>query len=296
MFSGAVFLLSTAFAGPSFWMRVLQAGSEAALVGGVADWFAVVALFRRPLGLPIPHTAVVTQNKDRIGEGLANFVAANILSPENARAALQAAEPARRLAAWLECEANAQALADDLIGVVSKHDARGSIAKLVRPALRNVDLRPLLASAIEALTETGFGASLLDDAIRTARTFLQRRARHLAEVAGKRRQAILRPFEPGHLETHAAWHVVQMQQHCASGPCSCFDKRGIARSRQFCVNKLLERRTRCGCDASSVRTRFFVGDKGQASHACSCAQRAVRAMERQFAPGLAPPASAKRHA
>src|SRR5690606_27877092 len=60
-----------------FWLGLARAGAEAALVGGLADWFAVTALFRRPLGLPIPHTALVPRNKDRIGEGLGSFVERN---------------------------------------------------------------------------------------------------------------------------------------------------------------------------------------------------------------------------
>src|SRR5262245_18315272 len=58
----------------SFWTQLLRAGAEAAIVGGLADWFAVTALFRRPLGLPIPHTAIVPRQKDRVGAWLGTFV------------------------------------------------------------------------------------------------------------------------------------------------------------------------------------------------------------------------------
>ena len=57
-----------------FWIGLLRATAEAAMVGGIADWFAVTALFRHPLGLPIPHTAIIPEKKDQIGEGLAGFV------------------------------------------------------------------------------------------------------------------------------------------------------------------------------------------------------------------------------
>ncbi|HEX4729173.1 MAG TPA: DUF445 family protein, partial [Jatrophihabitans sp.] len=60
----------------------LQAASEAAMVGGLADWFAVTALFRHPLGLPIPHTAIIPRKKDQIGESLGEFVQQNFLTPE----------------------------------------------------------------------------------------------------------------------------------------------------------------------------------------------------------------------
>src|SRR5262249_4628837 len=67
---------------PGFWVLLLRAGAEAAVVGGLADWFAVTALFRHPLGLPIPHTAIIPRSKDRIGEGLGDFVERNFLAPE----------------------------------------------------------------------------------------------------------------------------------------------------------------------------------------------------------------------
>src|SRR5689334_10110489 len=70
------------------WLGYLRAFAEAAMVGALADWFAVTALFRRPLGLPIPHTAVIPKNKDRIGESLGRFVEEHFLPPEVVRARL----------------------------------------------------------------------------------------------------------------------------------------------------------------------------------------------------------------
>ena len=77
----ALFLVARAFAGRHPALGYLQAFAEAAMVGGLADWFAVTALFRHPLGLPIPHTAIVPRNKDRIGDTLAAFLRANFLTP-----------------------------------------------------------------------------------------------------------------------------------------------------------------------------------------------------------------------
>ena len=79
-----LFIASAAFAHlhpdvAPFWVRLVRATAEAAMVGGIADWFAVTALFRHPLGIPIPHTAIVAQRKDRIGRSLGNFVGNNFL-------------------------------------------------------------------------------------------------------------------------------------------------------------------------------------------------------------------------
>ena len=73
------------------WLGYVRATAEAGMVGGVADWFAITALFRRPLNLPIPHTAIIPQRKDRIGRSLGNFVQNNFLSPEVLGAKLRAA-------------------------------------------------------------------------------------------------------------------------------------------------------------------------------------------------------------
>src|SRR5687767_12457054 len=65
------------------WLAFVRATAEAGMIGGLADWFAVTALFRHPLGIPIPHTAIVKKQKDRIGQTLGNFVQGNFLNPDN---------------------------------------------------------------------------------------------------------------------------------------------------------------------------------------------------------------------
>jgi uncharacterized membrane-anchored protein YjiN (DUF445 family) len=97
----------------------LTAALEAGLVGGLADWFAVVALFRHPLGLPIPHTAVVPRSKDGFGRNLGRFVGDNFLASE--RVAAELADPARvgRVGAWLAVPANARRVAAGGLGVVA---------------------------------------------------------------------------------------------------------------------------------------------------------------------------------
>ena len=77
----AVFVAARAFEPQYPWLAYVKSFAEAAMVGGLADWFAVTALFRHPLGLPIPHTAIIPRNKDRIGEALANFLRENFLIP-----------------------------------------------------------------------------------------------------------------------------------------------------------------------------------------------------------------------
>src|SRR3954468_24602019 len=95
-------------AGAGAWSGYVAAAAEAGMVGALADWFAVTALFRRPLGLPIPHTAIIPTRKDQLGEGLGSFVQANFLSPEVLAVRLAGMEIGGRLGAWLADERHAR--------------------------------------------------------------------------------------------------------------------------------------------------------------------------------------------
>src|SRR4026209_1188013 len=94
-----------------FWVRLGRATAETAMVGGLADWFAVTALFRHPLGIPIPHTAIVATRKERIGRILGNFVHNHFLSYDVIAANLRAVRPAERGARWLSDPENARRIA-----------------------------------------------------------------------------------------------------------------------------------------------------------------------------------------
>src|SRR5947209_2057137 len=103
----ALFLAVTAAGVHGTLLGYVQAGAEAAMVGGVADWFAVTALFRRPLGLPIPHTALIVERKDQFAATLGQFVQENFLNADVLAERLRSARLVPRLAAWLADEANA---------------------------------------------------------------------------------------------------------------------------------------------------------------------------------------------
>ena len=83
------------------WLGFVAAFAEAATIGGLADWYAVVALFSRPLGLPIPHTAIIPANQHRIADNLGRFIEANFLAPEPVRAKLEEVDFAALVADWL---------------------------------------------------------------------------------------------------------------------------------------------------------------------------------------------------
>jgi len=151
----------------------VAAFAEAAMVGAIADWFAVVALFRHPLGLPIPHTAIIPANKDRIGAKLAGFICNNFLSTPQVLAKLAQFDPAARLADWLSRPESAEKLGGHLVaatryGLAAFDDARvrDFLGRMAAAGLAQVDLARLAGQALEALTADGRHHALLDDVLR----------------------------------------------------------------------------------------------------------------------------------
>lgn len=138
----------------------LAAFAEASMIGALADWFAVVALFRHPLGIPIPHTAIVTRNKRTIANSLADFVVGQFLSAQVIGQRLKRYDAARHLSQWLP--ANREKVAGYLgraiaYGVKSLDDRRihDFIAEAARNKLQSIDLSGFMASGLELVTRGG---------------------------------------------------------------------------------------------------------------------------------------------
>jgi len=194
--AGAIFAATLIVPDPGTALLLLRAVAEAALVGGLADWFAVTALFRRPLGLPIPHTAILPANKDRIGEGLARFLERHFLAPELLVAELRALNVADRIAGWLARRQNAQAVAGEIARalphVLRAVDDRQIVAFLGRTLgaqLRNAELAPLAGQLLRVLTAAGYHEAVLDSTLDYARDFLEQNRERLIEAVGERRRS-----------------------------------------------------------------------------------------------------------
>ncbi len=145
----------------------VQAGAEAAMVGGVADWFAVTALFRRPLGLPIPHTALLVERKDQFAATLGQFVQENFLNAEVLAERIRSANLVPRLAAWLANDANAASLAGhaaDLVvtlaDALGDEDAQRVLSAELTRAAEAIDVAPLAGRALRVVIEGGHHAGL----------------------------------------------------------------------------------------------------------------------------------------
>lgn len=104
--------------GAAAWVGYVRTAAEAGMVGALADWFAVTALFRHPLGLPIPHTAIIKRKKDQLGEGLGTFVRENFMSPQVVETKLRDAQVAGRLGKWLSDRSHAERVAAEAATVL----------------------------------------------------------------------------------------------------------------------------------------------------------------------------------
>jgi uncharacterized membrane-anchored protein YjiN (DUF445 family) len=164
----------------------VQAGAQASMIGGVADWFAVTALFRRPLGLPIPHTAIIVERKDQFAETLGRFVQENFLNADVLADRLRAAGLAARLAAWLSDEANAARLAGhaadlvvELAELLREEDVQRVVAAELSRAVDAVPVAPLAGRGLRLVTADGRHAELFDAVVAGVDRYL---VEHQAEL------------------------------------------------------------------------------------------------------------------
>jgi uncharacterized membrane-anchored protein YjiN (DUF445 family) len=166
----ALVFLAAAVLEPHYhWVSWVRAGAEAAMVGGLADWFAVTALFRHPLGIPIPHTAIIPTRKERIARILADFFERNFFTREVLAERLHQLGLAERLGSWLANPENSRAIARQLVraaagaaDAVPEETARAFVDRSIVGRLRSIPAAPVAARAIESLMTDGKHQELLD--------------------------------------------------------------------------------------------------------------------------------------
>jgi uncharacterized membrane-anchored protein YjiN (DUF445 family) len=170
-----LFLVARAFEPGYPVLGYVRAFAEAGMVGALADWFAVVALFRHPLGLPIPHTAIIPRSKDRIGSGLAKFVAENFLASDAVAARLAGADIAGAFARWLAKPGNQALFASRatrfvpaLLDAFDDDDVQRLLRDLFAKRLEGVQLSPLAGELLETLTAHDRHRPLVDEMLAQA--------------------------------------------------------------------------------------------------------------------------------
>ncbi|HEX8308902.1 MAG TPA: DUF445 domain-containing protein [Allosphingosinicella sp.] len=157
----AVFLASNQWDESYPWLGFVKAFAEAAMVGGLADWFAVTALFRHPLGLPIPHTAIIPRNKDRIGATLASFLRDNFLVPKVVARRMRNVDIAGAIGRFLanpppegRLRQGGSRLIADLLEALDQERLGGMVKTAVAQRIRSLEVSPLIGQALEgAITE-----------------------------------------------------------------------------------------------------------------------------------------------
>ncbi|MDT0118368.1 DUF445 domain-containing protein [Microbacterium sp. PRF11] len=144
------------------WLQYVRAAAEGGMVGALADWFAVTALFRHPLGLPIPHTAIIPRRKDEIGRQLGEFVETNFLEGDVVRTKLESTPLSSRAGAWLAEPAHADrvaaegaTLASSILTALDDDDVQGLIEDLAREHLLSPDWGPSIGGWLGRVIETG---------------------------------------------------------------------------------------------------------------------------------------------
>jgi len=179
----------------------VKAFAEAALVGGLADWFAVTALFRHPLGLPIPHTAIIPANKDRIGDSLASFLKDNFLTPSVLARRLERVDIARAAAGWLDAptatpDADRRQSLGPLLAQLLRLLDSPHIAELVKAGsadrLRAMALSPMLADAVTVTLDKRRHTPLLDAALDWALATLDDQQSTIRDMVKDRTNWLLR--------------------------------------------------------------------------------------------------------
>jgi uncharacterized membrane-anchored protein YjiN (DUF445 family) len=162
------------------YLSFVTAFAEAAMVGALADWFAVTALFRSPLGLPIPHTAIIPRNKDRIGDSLSNFLEHNFITREIIREELRSVDFAGAAATWFSQPENSRAVSKQivrglpaLLRIIEDDDVRQFMQNRLSAALANTKIAPVAAEALSVLIASGHHQALFDHMIGLAARALE---------------------------------------------------------------------------------------------------------------------------
>src|SRR5262245_4413680 len=186
-----VFIAASLYEPQFAWLGYIRAMAEASLVGGLADWFAVTALFRHPLGIPIPHTAIVATRKERIGQILGNFVQNHFLSRDVIAANLRRVHPAERAAQWLVDRDHAKQISRQFatglvktLDALPEHELQDLVSQVVRNRVRSFRVAPALGKTLALALADNRQEELLNatvklaaDAVRNNRELIRERVR-----------------------------------------------------------------------------------------------------------------------
>jgi uncharacterized membrane-anchored protein YjiN (DUF445 family) len=190
LFAAVVYVLTRD--GTGFWGFV-NAGAEASMVGAIADWFAVTALFKHPLGIPVPHTALIPRRKDELGRSLQEFVGENFLQESTIRERVDAAQLSHRLGVWVGEAAHARRVVDEAASVLNLGLARVRdedmvllVQEVLVPRFIAEPISPVAGTLLEEVVRDGAHHGLVDLVLEEAHRWLAENRETFVEVVGER--------------------------------------------------------------------------------------------------------------
>src|SRR3954471_23335930 len=204
--TGLLFVMAAVFAvartmEPLYpWLGYVKSFAEAAMVGGLADWFAVTALFRHPLGLPIPHTAIIPRNKDRIGQALANFLKENFLIPAVVARRMRNIDLAGATGRFLQTpagqgtriRAGASRLIADIFESLDDERLGGIVKGAISSRLRKMEVSPLLGHALASAINEDRHVPMLEASIRWMARALEANDQLIRDMVHKKANWVLK--------------------------------------------------------------------------------------------------------
>jgi uncharacterized membrane-anchored protein YjiN (DUF445 family) len=190
LFAATVYLLTL---GEDGFLGFVNAGAEASMVGAIADWFAVVALFKHPLGIPVPHTALIPKRKEMFGRGLEEFVGENFLQEGVIRPRVLGAEPARKAGEWLAQEANARRVVLEgaellRLGLerVRDQDVEDFVGTVLVPRFLEEPISPLAGSLLKEVVADRAHQGVVDLLLEEAHRWLRANESTFYDVVAER--------------------------------------------------------------------------------------------------------------
>ena len=175
-----IYILASLYISQYTWVGFVAATAEAAMIGAIADWFAVTALFRHPFGLKIPHTAIIPSKKDVIAEQFGAFVQQNFLSEEVISSKIRSMNLSRRVAGWIVEKENARAVADQIsaglagiVRVMNDKDIQLMIEKKVESRIRDTSFAPIIGELLSFITSGKRQQELVNSAVNMGLYFLE---------------------------------------------------------------------------------------------------------------------------
>jgi uncharacterized membrane-anchored protein YjiN (DUF445 family) len=188
VFVTLIYIIASMFLDRYVWGGFVAATAEAAMIGAIADWFAVTALFRHPLGLKIPHTAIIPSRKDVIAEQFGAFVQQNFLSEDVISSKIRSMNLSRRVAAWIVEKENARAVADQItaglagaVRVMNDKDIQIMIEKKVEDRIRDTSFAPIIGELLTFITSGRRQQELFDGVVNMGLYFLEDSDRDIKE-------------------------------------------------------------------------------------------------------------------